>query len=65
MTESKRTVADGAALGALVIVMIAVNVSLVAFTEVDTLPRWALTVAAGIAAAVVTYLLVSRRRRRP
>jgi len=63
MAQTKRTAADVAAIAAMFVVALTVNICLATLTDLEVVVRWIITVVAGIIAAGVAYGIVSRRSR--
>ena len=64
MSKERNSAADGAASTVLFVVILLVSVGLAMGTDLNIVVRGGIAVVAGIIAAVLTYVLVSRRARR-
>lgn len=64
MSKERNSGADGAASTVLFVVILLVSVGLAMGTDLNIVVRGGIAVVAGIIAAVLTYVLVSRRARR-
>lgn len=63
MAMKKRTIADGVAFVVLGIATATVSIALAAVTDVEVVPRFALSVAAGVVAAGAAHAVTTRVNR--